>query len=115
MPTDIQKTGHTHDHGHTHENHWFKALFGLLWGAGILAISISGLFLPFMAYLALTGLSSLVTLYLGRKMYVAAWKSLLQWEWNTNTLYSISTLTILSVSILSLFITGLPPMVMGAG
>ena len=86
----------------------------MLWGAGILAISISGLSLPFMAYLALTGLSSLVTLYLGRKMYVAAWKSLLQWEWNTNTLYSISTLTILSVSILSLFIPGLPPMVEAA-
>lgn len=106
--------GHHHDHAHGHENHWMKALFGLLWGAGLLVFTLSGVALPFMAYAALTAATSLVTLYLGIGVYSAAWNALLAQRWNSNTLYSISTLTILAISILSIFIPGLPVMVEAA-
>ena len=51
-----------------------------------------------------------MTLYLGRNIYQSAWDALLEKRWDTTTLYTISTLTIVVVSIVSMFVPGLPMM-----
>lgn len=101
---------HEHHHGHHHENHWTKAALGLIWGIGLLIISIGSFNIPIAAYYVITGLTSLMTLYLGHTVYQSTWQALQEKKWDTTTLYSISTLTIFVVSIASLFITGLPMM-----
>ncbi|WP_273198175.1 MULTISPECIES: heavy metal translocating P-type ATPase [Legionella] len=106
--------GHSHDHehghSHGHENHWLKAALGLIWGVGLLALSIASFNIPLIAYLLITGLTTLMTLYLGYNVYKSAWYSLLEKKWDTAALYTISTLTIVAVSIASMFIPGLPMM-----
>ncbi|WP_131795435.1 heavy metal translocating P-type ATPase [Fluoribacter gormanii] len=110
--------GHSHPHGHSHhphdshgdENHWLKAALGLIWGIGMLVIAVGSFNIPMIAYYIITGLTTLMTLYLGYNVYQSAWHTLLEKEWDTTTLYAISTLTIVAVSIASLFIPGLPMM-----
>lgn len=102
--------GHGHDHTHGHENHWLKAALGLLWGVGLLIIAIGSFNIPLIAYYIITGLTTLMTLYLGYTIYQSSWYSLLEKKWDTTTLYTISTLTIVAVSIASMFIPGLPMM-----
>lgn len=109
------KKGHNHDHhghhhDHPHDNHWFKAALGLVWGIGLLIISLASFNIPMIAYYIMTGLSALMTLYLGRSVYLSAWKALREKRWDMTTLYSISTLAIVVVSILSTFVPGLPLM-----
>lgn len=101
---------HSHGHGHGHENHWLKATLGLLWGVGLLIIAIGSFNIPLIAYYIITGLTTLMTLYLGYTVYQSSWYSLLEKKWDTTTLYTISTLTIVAVSIASMFIPGLPMM-----
>lgn len=101
---------HDHHHDHEHENHWLKAGLGILWGIGLLVLSIASFNIPAIAYYAITGLTSLMTLYLGYSVYQSAWNALLEQRWNTTTLYTISTLTIFAVSLVSLFVPGLPMM-----
>lgn len=106
--------GHSHDdghgHSHTHDNHWLKAGIGLAWGIGLLILSLLNLNIPLIAYYIITALTTLMTLYLGRTVYQSAWNSLREKKWDTSTLYTISTLAIVAVSIISLFIPGLPMM-----
>jgi Cu2+-exporting ATPase len=64
--------------------------------------------------IAMSLLTAGMTLYLGFNVYKLAIKGLFKNRWSTNTLYTISTLTIVVVSILSLFIPGLPLMVEAA-
>ena len=66
------------------------------------------------AYYLITGFSALVTLYLGHKVYQSAWHSLMQKKWEMSTLYTISTLAIIGISIASLFVPGLPMMLESA-
>ncbi|KTD61336.1 heavy metal translocating P-type ATPase [Legionella shakespearei] len=101
---------HDHHHDHEHENHWLKAGLGILWGVGLLVLSIASFNIPAIAYYAITGLTSLMTLYLGYSVYQSAWDALLGLRWNTTTLYTISTLTIFAVSLVSMFVPGLPMM-----
>ncbi|WP_242602434.1 heavy metal translocating P-type ATPase [Legionella rowbothamii] len=101
---------HAHHHGHHHENHWLKAALGLLWGAGLLVLSVAGFSIPITAYYAITGFTSLMTLYLGHNVYQSAWSSFRESKWDMTTLYTISTLSILVVSIASILIPGLPMM-----
>lgn len=103
--------GHAH-HGHTHgdDNHWLKAALGVIWGIGMLVIAVASFNIPMIAYYIITGLTTLMTLYLGYTVYQSAWEALLEKQWDTTTLYTISTLTIVAVSIASLFIPGLPMM-----
>lgn len=102
--------GHSHDHSHSHDNHWLKAALGLIWGIGLMVLALGSFNIPVIAYYAITGLSTLMTLYLGRTVYQSAWQALLENKRNTSTLYTISTLTIVAVSIVSLFVPGLPMM-----
>ncbi|MDI1353119.1 MAG: HAD-IC family P-type ATPase [bacterium] len=87
-----------------------KAALGLTWGIGLLILSIVSFNIPMIAYYIITALTALITLYLGNRVYKSAWNSLLNLKWDTTTLYTISTLTIIIVSIISLFIPGLPLM-----
>ena len=99
-----------HGHGHVHDNHWLKAGVGLFWGLGLLVMSLGGFTIPLTAYYAITGMTSLLTIYLGHNIYKSAWQGLFTNRWDTTTLYTISTLTILIVSLASLLIPGLPMM-----
>ncbi|RUR09068.1 cation-translocating P-type ATPase [Legionella sp. km772] len=101
---------HGHSHGHSHENHWLQAGVGLLSGVALLALSISGLNLSLLAYSLITGISSLTTLYLGSSVYQQAWQALRAKKWDMTTLYAISTLTIVIVSIVSIFVPSMPMM-----
>lgn len=102
--------GHAHGHTHSHENHWLKAALGLIWGIGLLALSIASFNIPMTAYYVITGLTTLMTLYLGYTVYQSAWDALREKKWDTSALYTISTLTIVAVSIISLFVPSLPMM-----
>lgn len=101
---------HGHHHGHQHENHWLKAILGLIWGVSLLIISIGSFNIPLIAYYIITGLTTLFTLYLGSTIYQSAWQALTQGRWDTTTLYALSTLTIVALSIASLLVPGLPMM-----
>lgn len=111
-PTKESNHTHAHDHGHAHnhENHWLKAGVGLVFGVGLLILSLASLNIPLIAYYIITGLTTLVSLYLGKNVYLSAWNALRQKKWDTSTLYTISTAAIVIVSIVSLFIPGLPMM-----
>lgn len=97
-------------HGLHHENHWNKAGLGLLWGIGLLLISIGGFNIPLIANYLIAGLNVLVTAYVGRTVYQAAWQAARNKKWDMTTLYSISTSASLLVSVLGLFLPGLPMM-----
>lgn len=101
---------HTHGHVHGHENHWLKAALGLIWGIGLLALSIASFNIPMTAYYVITGLTTLMTLYLGHTVYQSAWEALREKKWDTSALYTISTLTIVAVSVIGLFVPSLPMM-----
>lgn len=101
--------GHSHGHHH-HDNHWLKASLGLIWGLLLLGIAIATPAISALSYSVLTVVSTLMTLYLGRSVYQSAWHALRKKKWNMATLYSISTLMITAVSIISLLIPGLPMM-----
>lgn len=100
---------HAHDH-HYGENHWRHAALGLLWGAALLVLSVLSLNIPMTAYYIITGLTTLMTLYLGRSVYRSAYQALRHKTVDSTTLYTISTFTIVAVSIMSLFVPGLPMM-----
>lgn len=95
-------------HHHTHENHWQKAIVGLLWGAAFFLLPFFAGAIPFFIVFAAQVATSLVTLYLGKNLYKAALKELKSKEISTASLYTISTLTILMVSTLGLFFPALP-------
>lgn len=99
-----------HDHHDHHDRHWLKAGIGLVFGLGLLVLSVASFNIPMIAYYLITGFSAVVTLYLGHKVYKSAWDSLIQKKWDMSTLYTISTLAIIGVSIASLFVPGLPMM-----
>lgn len=105
---------HHHDHGHSHENHWLKAGIGLAFGVGMLVLSVVGIAIPFAAYCVITGVSTVISLYLGYGTLKSAWNALKEGKWNMATLYSLSTLVIIITSILGLFIPGLPLMLESA-
>ncbi len=102
------------DHHAHHDNHWVKAGIGLVFGIGLLILSALSLNIPIIAYYLTTIFSTLVTLYLGHKVYQSAWHALMQKKWDMSTLYTISTTAIIGVSIASMFIPGLPMMLESA-
>ncbi|MCC5792320.1 MAG: cation-translocating P-type ATPase [Legionellaceae bacterium] len=101
---------HAHGHAHGHDNHGLKAALGLVWGAGLLIMAIGSFNIPVLVYYILTGLTTLMSLYLGYTVYRAAWQDVFARKWGTAALYTISTLTVLIVSFVSLFVPSLPMM-----
>lgn len=110
-PVDSHKHGHQHGHkhnNHKHENHRLKAALGIVFGLGLLILSLTGFNIPINILYFLNGTSALLSVYLAKNLYQTSWRSLKRKQLSTALLYSISTLTILAVSILSLMIPGLP-------
>lgn len=95
--------GHDHDHN---ENHWLKAGLGLSFGVVMLALSLAGVALPMLWVFVLTGIGAALTLYLGFNIYQSAFESLGKGQWNHATLYTISSLVLVAVSIAGLFFPG---------
>ncbi|MBI2785508.1 MAG: cation-translocating P-type ATPase [Legionella longbeachae] len=102
--------GHSHNHQHNEENHWLKATLGLVWGIGLLGLSLASFNISLIAQYLITSFTTMMTFYLGRTVYQTAWQALQERKWDTSTLYTISTLTIVCVSIISMFVPGLPMM-----
>ena len=106
---------HSHDkHDDHHDYHKLKAGIGLVCGIGLLVLSVASFNIPLIAYYIITGFSTLVTLFLGYKVYQSAWHSLMKKKWDMSTLYTISTLAIIGISIAGLFVPGLPMMLESA-
>jgi Cu2+-exporting ATPase len=95
----------------TSRYHWFLGFFGIF--SGLLVILIPMLFvsLPFYAIMLIASLSVLFTLILGAKSYQAAAKQFINTRTLTmDTLFSISTISVLSVSVAAYFFPWLPAM-----
>ncbi|KTD79289.1 heavy metal translocating P-type ATPase [Legionella waltersii] len=92
-------------------SHWFLGGLGCIAGVGLLILSMVSGTLPFAALLTLSISSILLTLGLGAQSYLDSWKKLTASKTLTmDTLFSISTLTVLIVSTASLFFPWLPMM-----
>lgn len=85
-----------------------KGIIGLLLGITLLALS-TFVTLPFIAICCIAGIATLLTLYLGAETYFQTAKQFLKIQALTmETLFTISTLVALAVSIAALFVAGLP-------
>jgi len=92
-------------------NRWVMGIMGCVSGFTLLILSIWGLGIPFAALCAIGGFSTLLTLYLGAESYWDAITKLIKSRTMTmDTLFTISSLAALGVSIASLFFPGLPMM-----
>lgn len=99
------------NHGH---NHFWKGMIGSIWGIGLFVISILSLNIPMVALYCITAASALMTIYLGHETFVSAAKSVFESKkLSTDTLYTISALTVIGVSIASFFFPWLPLMFEG--
>lgn len=88
-----------------------KGCFGTLFGIGMIVLMLSGIGVPFAVMATLVGVSSLLTAYLGFDSYKDAIKMLVKSRTLTmETLFTVSTVTAVAMSIASLFIPGLPMM-----
>ncbi|MGE4349386.1 MAG: heavy metal translocating P-type ATPase [Candidatus Berkiella sp.] len=106
--------GHGHGHSHSHENHSLKAVLGMAFGLCLLGVQLIAFNIPAMASYIINGISILMTGYLGKNLYQSVWYALKKKKISTATLYTISTLTILGLSILSLIFPNLPMMLESA-
>ncbi len=88
-----------------------KGAIGILAGVGLIALMLSGVALPMVAMYAVVGVSSALTLALGAESYFDAAKKLVKSRTLTmDTLFTVSSLTMIAVSIASLFVPWLPMM-----
>ncbi len=87
--------------------HKKKGIFGIAWGVGLFVLSIFSGNLPGLGNSLTTIATAVATLYCGKEVYEKAFTSK---KLNMSSLYTISTLTIVGISILSFFIPGLPSM-----
>jgi Cu2+-exporting ATPase len=91
--------------------HVKKALIGIISGTAFLMLSIFAGGLPVLATYALTAVSTLLSLYLGKEIFIEAFKKITRLHsLEMNALFSVSALTAMTVSIVSLFVPWLPCM-----
>ncbi len=91
--------------------YWLKGLIGTLSGAMILILSALGIPLPMLGMYAIGAISTALTLYFGKETYQHAVKEFVKAKTlSMNSLFTVSTLAALGISIASLFIPGLPMM-----
>lgn len=92
-------------------SHWFLGALGCSTGIALLIATLVSGGLPLVAMIPLAGLSVLLTTALGARSYYEAWKKLTVSRGVTmDTLFAISTLTVIGVSIASFFVPWLPMM-----
>jgi P-type Cu2+ transporter len=88
---------------------WVKGFLGLGSGAVLMALMLLGVSISMPVMAVLAALSTVATVALGAEFYSNAWTVFNRSrELNMNTLFAISTLTVLTVSIASFFVPGLP-------
>lgn len=92
-------------------SHWFLGTLGCVAGIGLLVLTLATGGLPLAAMIPLACVSVLLTLALGARSFYETWKKLTKSQSLTmDTLFTISTLTVLAVSITAFFVPWLPMM-----
>ncbi len=92
-------------------SHWFQGFIGTSSGISLLILSLFSGALPIAAMVAIAASSTVLTLLLGAESYIESVKKLFKTGTLTmDTLFSISTLTVLIVSTTAFFIPWLPMM-----
>jgi len=92
-------------------NYWIKGFIGVLAGAAMMAICLFWMGIPFLVISILSGISSLLTLFLGKDTYKQAATQLVKAKTlSMESLFTVSTLVALGVSCASFFIPWLPMM-----
>ena len=90
---------------------WVYAAIGILTGLGLLILSMTGLALPVYVMAIIGVISTGLTLFLGKNSFLHA---ITQWKktrsLNMDTLFTISSLSLIVVSIVAFFIPWLPMM-----
>lgn len=96
-------------------SHLIKGILGSTLGAGLMALGMSGIALPVSVMYGLALGCAALTVYLGKESYYDSVKKLVKTHTMTmDTLFTISTLTVIGVSFASFFIPWMP-MMMEAG
>jgi Cu2+-exporting ATPase len=92
-------------------SHIIKGVIGTIFGAALIALTLTGVALPIIVMCAIVVGSSLLTLFLGAESYYDATKKLIKAKILTmDALFTVSTLTVIGVSIASFFVPWLPMM-----
>lgn len=92
-------------------SHWLLGALGCTAGLSLLIASLALGSLPLAAMIPIACLSTLLTLLLGARSYFDAWKKLSKAKTITmDTLFSISTISVIIVSITAFFVPWLPMM-----
>jgi Cu2+-exporting ATPase len=95
----------------SNNQHLLKALLGITTGAGFLLLSLFTGGLPVIATYILTGISTVLSLYLGKESFIDAAKKLFKARTlEMNALFTVSSITAIIVTIGSLFVPWLPSM-----
>lgn len=108
--------GHQHEDGsshaccgHEHDQHWLKAAIGIGFGILMLALSLAGIVMPATWIFVLVGIAinAVLTLYLGVNLFKEAFKALRNKQLSHTMLYTISSITLITASIISVFVPGI--------
>lgn len=92
-------------------SHWFLGALGCAAGITLLAVSLALGGLPLAALIPVAGISILLTLALGARSYIDAWKKLtVSQSLTMDSLFALSTLSVIAVSIAAFFVPWLPMM-----
>lgn len=92
-------------------SHWFLGAVGSITGIALLTTFLVTGGLPLAAMIALGAVSTVLTFILGAHSYYDAWKKLTKSKTLTmDSLFAISTLTVIAVSIAAFFVPWLPMM-----
>ena len=91
-------------------SHYFQAALGIGLGALLLIMSFVVQPLPFIGMAVIAAFSLPLNIFLGLESYQRAWKKLKNASLTMDTLFSMSSLTILIVSTAAFFFTSLPMM-----
>lgn len=94
--------------------HWVKGAVGILVGAGLLAFSLLTGGIPLAAMIALGAVSTLLSLYLGKESLLVAFQKAKEKTITMDTLFSISSLMAIGVSIAAFMVPGWPFMPLAA-
>lgn len=92
-------------------SHWFLGALGCSTGIAMLVLFLTTGGLPLLAMIPIAGISTILTLVLGARSYSEAWQKLVKTQTLTmDTLFAVSTISVLLVSIASFFVPWLPMM-----
>lgn len=94
--------------------HLLKGLAGAGAGGVLMGLMLAGIAMPVMVMYGLYGLSTFLTLYLGKESFIDSSKKFVKSRTLTmDSLFTLSTLTIITVSTFSIFFPSLPMMMDG--